>query len=438
MPQEPQKKANAVGSIDDSFLNDTGAVSSNPPQDDAAGKAPATAPAAGYMPTYTIPMPLGGAIPVRSDVPGKLGQAALETGKDVAAASAPVIAHRVLQRFPSINAHMPSWLGGPGGDMYKGETTMKGLPPAMVSTFLAAGGASEPVPEARPVYPGANQPTVEGFQARGLAMPPVSTDVASTTGTPEALGKIPVPKDPYAGVDFLRSKLTATPPETVDVLHKSQGLAGVQALNGPMDQQASALATVGNAGERSAMNNFINSNPSALGRIQPVTAPGEAGSMVESVKALPDIAKMTKDAISEGRAAKIPTRVRPVSAKTEGPTVAEKQAELERSSGEKSPSSPERVSGGKPETPKKPGPSASERRTSYLFGEHADKFDPENKGHLQIERMTHEQLAQEANKRSLKGRTNWSKDDFGRSTASHGKSSNPNASFVRGKLLEEK
>lgn len=81
--------------------------------------------------------------------------------------------------------------------------------------------------------------------------------------------------------------------------------------------------------------------------------------------------------------------------------------------------------------------SAAERRQGYLFGEHSGEYDPENLAHRKIKDMTHEELASQANARSLKGKTDWKADDFKRSVASHGKSSNPNASFVRGQLLNE-
>jgi hypothetical protein len=160
-------------------------------------------------------------------------------------------------------------------------------------------------------------------------------------------------------------------------------------------------------------------------------------------------------AIKEGRASKLPTRIKPVKAPPSAeapPAPTPAPAPAPAPAPEPSAPSPvERVSGekgiAKVKAPKakpveaapkaRPRASAPERRASYIFGEHADEFNPNNLRHLQIERMTHEELAAEANRLKLKGREDWSTEDFRRSTSHHGKMSNPNATFVRGELLKE-
>lgn len=70
----------------------------------------------------------------------KLKQAAIDTGKDAISASAPVIAHRVLQQTGVLKP----------GELYPGETTIKQLPAAMTMSFLGAGGAEEPLAAEHP------------------------------------------------------------------------------------------------------------------------------------------------------------------------------------------------------------------------------------------------------------------------------------------------
>jgi len=287
-------------------------------------------------------------------------------------------------------------MGAATEGLVRGATPYVGREPLPPINVKGPGEIAPEMPRPR-AYPQAAAPIPP---RSGLALPGQVTDnslmynidpLRAKLTSPEALAtKMP---DPYASADMLRSKLTAVPS-----ISRSLGDTYTPPAV-PASASGEALSSVANAGEHNALKNFISSNPSALGRVKPVGAPALTPSLGDAYTP------------SEGAPA-LPT---------------------------------ERVSGGsaiaKVEAPKvKPvgaGPDAATRRSGYMFGEHASEYDPENLVHRKIKDMTHEQLATEANKRSMKGKSDWTADDFRRSTVSHGKSSNPNATFVRGQLLNE-
>jgi hypothetical protein len=268
----------------------------------------------------------------------------------------------------------------------KGTTLANEKPLPPVNIKMPGEIAPEAVRPRAYAQPAAPIPPRSGLMLPGEVTPNTAYDNVGALRS--KLVDVPQP-DPYAGVDQLRTKLTAP----YGNVPEASALGQRPVPSGPSALPSVSLGEGGTtAGEKAATKNFMTSNPSALGRVKPVEGAPISPERIPGEKAGAEV------------------KEQPI-AKLEKPSAKPVEA--------------------------KPKPSADERRTGYMFGEHADAYDPENLAHRKIKDMTHDQLAKEANDRSLKGKTAWKRDDFSRSTASHGKGSNPNASYVRGELLKE-
>lgn len=339
---------------------------------------------AGYSKGYRMAVPFAQAVGV--NVPG-MEEAARQgdEGGVLGEAVAPLAAYGALRGISKLpGERIAKTVGKLGANVAADTPIIKNITPSKIGQAWQSTAPTQPVTAIEPdVYQrSVGQPRAYPAQTaqpipprQGLALP----------------GRVE-PTTAYNNVDALRSKLTSPEAQLVRGGAPSAALGEIPVPTGPASLPSVGLGELGQpAGERQAATSFMKSNPSALGRL-PKPA-GSAGSMAESVEGAPSTSK----GVAKG------TDI----AKVEAPKA--KPVEVK---------------------------SAPARQADYMI-EGATEADLGTKAFQSVRIKTYDELANYANQKSLKGRTDWARSDFERSGSEHGKSSNPNARYVRGEMLKE-